>query len=74
MAAMASRRTRSVSAITASSSLSSPDTTCILKALICKFYLQLGGQVFCFLFGAGNKVLLFLDALLGCPDLSLEVL
>jgi hypothetical protein len=40
----------------------------------CKFYLQLGGQVFYFSFGAGNKVLLFLDAMLGCPDLSLEVL
>jgi hypothetical protein len=33
MAAIASRRTLSASAITASSSLSTPDTTCLLKVL-----------------------------------------
>jgi hypothetical protein len=38
-----------------------------------KICLQLSGQGFSLPFGAGNKVFLFLDVLLGCPDPSFEV-
>jgi hypothetical protein len=44
------------------------------SAQLRKIYLQLSGQDFCFPFGAGNKVFFFLDALLGGPDLSLEII
>jgi hypothetical protein len=40
---------------------------------LCKLYLQLGGQVLCFLLLAGYEVFLFLDKPLGCLDSLFEI-
>jgi hypothetical protein len=37
-------------------------------------HIQFSGQGFCLPFGACNKVFFLLDALLGSPDFSLEIL
>jgi hypothetical protein len=74
MAAMASRWMRSTSAIAASSSSSAPRHHLFAQAAqLGQVRLQFGSQGRCLPLGARDKILFFLNALLGGPDFGLEI-